>query len=601
MQSRPSYADKLAPEVWSNCWSYANKSQLKRLCLVCRYFHTVCQPLLFRAQSIAVPFVAPENWMATTQRLHYADYRLTKIAATAHALAVRTWDWSGSEDMEELSHLFPLITHIYILQNVWRRLVATFTSTLGSFQRLTVLRLLYLEIGPELRATLATLPVLQDLTLTRCVILTRTGALLPLRRFSFCGRFGSLSSETPIELVDPGKLETLFIRGSPTIPADDIAILSALSVQPFLRLVELRVILAPHHAALLFRLLDRCSALQSLNLLLLDMDEWRESLPQQLPDTTVPLLESFVGSPTLVRLFVHNRPVVDVVESAWGELLAESDPLALTLLFLQDSSCGSVPLQRLTVTEALRATQMPKVFTAITSFLPELREVRISLRDIPPDSVQNVHQAHGVNAVQIDTEEEDEQVDDRMVELRDGSVEYARSEEDLEMDFVVAGGSINLTHYQDPTELSAIPAPAPALYLPGYMYVDFDPRVPVFGELPVAGALTDIMDLISRNEIPLPPHLEILCFVYRRRSKSMLPLELAHQATLALEQLCPALQKIQFDHQYSWVRARHMWTRLTHFYTWTNGTAEPIERVQIVSQVWNADGTRRQDEAVGGL
>ncbi|KAJ7663175.1 hypothetical protein DFH06DRAFT_1395203 [Mycena polygramma] len=443
MQSRPSYADKLAPEVWSNCWSYANKSQLKRLCLVCRYFHTVCQPLLFRAQSIAVPFVAPENWMATTQRLHYADYRLTKIAATAHALAVRTWDWSGSEDMEELSHLFPLITHIYILQNVWRRLVATFTSTLGSFQRLTVLRLLYLEIGPELSGDFGDL-----------------ATLLPLRRFSFCGRFGSLSSETPIELVDPGKLETLFIRGSPTIPADDIAILSALSVQPFLRLVELRVILAPHHAALLFRLLDRCSALQSLNLLLLDMDEWRESLPQQLPDTTVPLLESFVGSPTLVRLFVHNRPVVDVVESAWGELLAESDPLALTLLFLQDSSCGSVALQRLAVTEALLATQLPKVFTAITSFFPELREVRISLRDIPPDSVQNVHQAHGVNAVQIDTEEEDEQVDDHMVELRDGSVEYARSEEDLEMDFVVAAGSINLTHYQDPSELPAMPVPA---------------------------------------------------------------------------------------------------------------------------------------------
>ncbi|KAJ7663203.1 hypothetical protein DFH06DRAFT_1324680 [Mycena polygramma] len=388
------------------------------------------------------------------------------------------------------------------------------------------------------------------------------------------------SSQTPIELIDPDKLETLFIRGSPVDdPADDIAILSALAAQPLPRLVELRVILRAHHAALLFRLLGCCPGLESVDFMLARMDHWIESLPQQLPDTTVPLLKFFAGSPALVRLFVHKRPVVEVVESSWGNFPAEPDPLAKTLRFLQDSLCGSVALQRLTLTEELLTMHLPKVFTAITSFFPDLCEVRMALRDIAPDSVQGSDSEYDIDD-DLDSQEEDEQVGNRLVELRDGSVEYARSQEDLELDFIVTTETMGFTRYQDRSELPVVPAPAPVIYLPGYMYAS-GARAPVFGDLPVAGALTIghtqvIMDLISKNEIPFPPHLE---------------------AILVLEQLCRALRKIKLDTQHSWVRARHLWTQTTHIYTWTNGTAERTEPVQIVSQVWNADGTRRGDDS----
>ncbi|KAJ6458358.1 hypothetical protein C8R47DRAFT_1227099 [Mycena vitilis] len=593
MQSRSSYVDKLATEVWSNCWSYASKAQLKRLCLVCRYFRTVCQPLLFQKQSVAVGFIDSENWMSTTQRLHYTEHRLTKIAATPLALSVRTWDWKGDTEMEDLPHTFPLITHIHVLRDVWRRSVAKFSSTLGAFQRLKVLRLRHFKVGPEFRTILATLPLLQNMTLEHCDVVARTGALLPLRRFSFTGRYAA-SSQTAIELVDPGNLETLFIRGSPMDdPADDIAILSPLAAQPLPRLVELRVILRAHHAALLFRLLDCCPALESVDFKLARMDHWIESLPKQLPDTTVPLLKLFGGSPALVRLLVHNRPVVQVVQNIWGDFPADPDSLANTLRFLQDSACGSVPLQRLSLTDELLTAHLPKVFTAITSFFPDLREVRMTFRDVAPDSTQGSDLDYDID--DVDSQEEAEQVDNRLVELRDGSVEYARSEEDLDLDFIVTNETVGFTR-QALAEMPVVPAAAPVIYLPGHMYIASEARAPVFGDPPVASALTLIMDLISKKEIPFPPHLEVLSFDYQFPPGSLLPRETQHHVVLVLEQLCPALRKIELNAQHTWVRARHLWTQTRHIYTWTNGTAERMEPVQIVSQVWYADGTRRGDE-----
>ncbi|KAJ6478091.1 hypothetical protein C8R47DRAFT_1323158 [Mycena vitilis] len=536
-----SYVDRVATEVWLNCWSFSEPAQLKALSLVCRYFKTLSQPLLFRQLTVRAPYVDPGGWIPATQTVHYADHRLTRIAASSHALSVRRWTWAGDEEMEDLPQTFPLITHICVLRDTWRRLLATFTSTLGAYQRLTVLDLSCIEITPEFRATLETLSLLQDLTLTYCDIVGRTGSLLPLRKFSFTGTYES-DYATPITLVNPERLESLALHGSSKSEdafPDNGCILSTLLDHPLPRLTELHFILTTKLADLFFPFLECCPGLQSLRLISAVAPE---SLPQRLSDTAIPVLKSFVGPPTVACLFVCNRPVINIGSlSLWSTAPAtDSDPLADTLAFLRNISCTSVPLQTLSITEPLLATHLSKLFRAVGRLFPDLRTFEMALQDVPYRRAQ----VSAPSDEEESEEEEEEYVDDRMVELWDGSIEYASS--DSEEKVVIIDHDSDLEREEEPSAPPAVPPPppAPVVYLPGYMYVSAEEHAPELDELlpqpRPEGALILLFRLLSKKRITLPAQLEVLSFGYARGAE----LDIEHRLILALEKLCPTLRTI---------------------------------------------------------
>ncbi|KAJ7652532.1 hypothetical protein DFH06DRAFT_1419059 [Mycena polygramma] len=572
-----SYVDRVATEVWLNCWSFSEPAQLKALSLVCRYFKTLSQPLLFRQLTVRAPYVDPGGWIPATQTVHYADHRLTRIAASSHALSVRRWTWAGDEEMEDLPQTFPLITHIHVLRDTWRRLLATFTSTLGAYQRLTVLDLSCIEITPEFRATLETLSLLQDLTLTYCDIVGRTGSLLPLRKFSFTGTYES-DYATPITLVDPERLESLALHGSSKSEdafPDNGCILSTLLDHPLPRLTQLHFILTTKLVDLFFPLLECCPGLQSLRLISAVAPEF---LPQRLSDTAIPALTSLVGPPTVARLFVCNRPVINIGSlSLWSTAPAtDSDPLADTLAFLRNISCGSVPLQTLSITEPLLATHLSKLLRAVGRLFPDLRTFEMALQDVPYRRAQ----VSAPSDEEESEEEEEEYVDDRMVELWDGSVEYASSDSE----------KVVIIDHDSDLERDAVPPPpppAPVVYLPGYMYVSSEEHAPELGELlpqpRPEGALILLFRLLHKKRITLPAQLEVLSFGYARGVE----LDIEHRLILALEKLCPTLRTVGLGARHSWVRTRHMWVRTAHVSRWAR------EPVRIVSLVCGWTSTRK--------
>ncbi|KAJ7692440.1 hypothetical protein B0H17DRAFT_1200498 [Mycena rosella] len=262
--STQNYVDRVATEVWLNCWTFCDTASLRRLCRVCRYFLGLCQPLLFRSYRVIGPAVEAENWISTTQDLHYQAYRLTKLAASTHATSLRTWRWLGNPDLAHLTELFPHITNIGALEDTWLRLVRVFTTTLGAYQRLTLLYLQELNIDAEFRATLALLEHLEDLSLRHCELLAPSGDLLPLRQFYFSVYDTELSEPAAEELhlIGRDELRCLTLDGS----RESDSFLAALVIHPLPRLVEFTISLTDDVFARFFTCLDACPLLASLTL-----------------------------------------------------------------------------------------------------------------------------------------------------------------------------------------------------------------------------------------------------------------------------------------------------------------------------------------------
>ncbi|KAJ6538105.1 hypothetical protein B0H19DRAFT_1382658 [Mycena capillaripes] len=560
--SRPSYVDKVATEIWLNCWNFCDGERLKKLCLVCPYFQTLCQPLLFQTQRVNAPFVEPDGWMSTTQDLHQKVHKLTKMAASTHVMSVRTWHWRGSSSMEDLPEIFPLITHIDVLRDTWRRLEATFTATLSSYQRLTRLDLCSIAIDPEFRVILSSLLMLRDLALARCEITGRVGALLPLRNFSFSGIHSN--SEAQIQIADPEMLQSLTLNVSFQSSSNDpVCVFSALAAHPLPLLVRLWISLTDQLAETFVRFLDCCPALEYITITSLS---GTVMLPT-LTDTAIPVLKHFRGPPAFAALFMRNRPVTHIViqsprtEPAEGE--AEVDTQTETLAFLQDISITSVALQSLSNDKPLLPAHMPKVFAALSTLFPELHEFTTTLREAPRRAVSPV-------AADNDDDDDDDEdapegpgyteIDDRMVELWDGSL---ADEEEITVLSDGVGRRRQRREIQLSPSPSPPPTPPPVLPVPGYMYISPEAYPPAFDDLPVprpAHALHRMMALIHKNRIVLPPRLEVLSFREYLYMRHELGRAEEHRAILALEALRPSLREIRFRSHSRWVRVRDVWT-----------------------------------------
>ncbi|KAJ7452638.1 hypothetical protein FB451DRAFT_1565910 [Mycena latifolia] len=486
---------------------------------------TLCEPLLFQSQVVLAPHVQARNWISTTHNLHFTAYRLTELANSAHASSVRTWYWVGSSALGDLVDRFPQIINIRILQDTWFRVVKIFTTTLGAYQRLVSLYLDGLRIDTEFRATLDSLTRLQELSLLNCEIVARTGALLPLRRFELQVQGPTPSELDELHIVAPDELQSLILDGS----SEGARLLSALFIHSLPRLVDLTITLPED---IVFHLLGRVPLLASLII-----KNWSipssMTVPDKLLETTIPALTAFRGPDTLAGLLVYGRPVVDITLQGFA---SATDAEILD---------ASAPLTSLEIQPQLRPEFVPELFAVIGSLFPSLRELSVGLSQPPPSSDDDADQ----DDQGVPDEEEDEDmyqeeavVDDRMVELYEGSVDAASETFDVD--------------YQNEE-----PPAAPTVELPGHLYIPSEPACPpVFDEaqmLPSSDPLWTVMAMIYTSRALLPPRLEALhltqIFVF--------PLAQQHRAILALERLLPALTQIRVGGHGSWIHTGSVWQR----------------------------------------
>ncbi|KAJ6617179.1 hypothetical protein B0H10DRAFT_2434587 [Mycena sp. CBHHK59/15] len=536
------YVDRVPTEIWLRCWTLCPTRHLRRLARVCRYFRTLCQPLLFQHQRVAAPEgVDHYNWMHSTQTLHFATLRITRLAASTHVSSVRSWFFRGNSRLDLVNSYLDII-NIHIVQEIYLKLQRKFFTTLGIYQRVTTLRLYDLPVDAAFRHTLSSLKLLENLTLDYCEITSRTGHPLPLRSLSLSGNDRTGSNE-PLQLVSPDNLHSLRMDGS----LDTVSLLSNLPQHSFHNLLHLSIGLTDITADALIPLLNVCPRLNSINL---KPAYGHFALPDgdELPPTAIPVLTSFSGPGKLAPSFVSNRPVevvrlyaplvgTDTQEHVAQEIISN----------LEVVSRSSAPLRSLHIVPRIPAS--PEIFSAIATFFPELRRLCTELHEPsrfwPPVALNDDFHAP-------ETEEEDAgEVDDRTVDISDiDTLCYDSDDSDMSAEFAPS------------TKIAELPPTV----LPGHMYTASGRIVPPETDrvypTDSPDALPCLMDWICASRVPLPPHLEVLHFDQPefRRSPVSISLREQHRAILDLERLIPSLKDVAFrKSDKRWTREGNMW------------------------------------------
>ncbi|KAJ6535675.1 hypothetical protein B0H19DRAFT_1241108 [Mycena capillaripes] len=567
-----SYVDKLATEVWTNCFLYCDSKDLRKLSRVCRYFRELAQPLVFRSQQICAPdrsMLTRRAWRNATRGYRRTAKRLTRLAASPHALAVRRWHVSDA-----FVTLPTNITNIQILWDTWLSVLRVFKSTLGVYQRLTTLNLHWMTIDEEFRVTLASLPLLEDLTLRTC---TLKGALaLPLRRLTVLS--GHAHAKDAIDIGVPEFLQRLVLDNSPQAAAT-IAFLAGKALP---QLVHIELVLHASdtdNTALLLPLLNGSPRLESSE------DLEAAAFPASLPPTAILSLRSFFGSLELVGLFAAGRPVVEA--TLHSNKFATQPTMDQLGEGLHDLACASVPLECLDLWPEIQASALPVVLGAIHALFPELEELEIQPVDPPAPAAESASDVEGYWTV-VPSGVIDNERDERTVELSDdGTLDYASSDssEDADSDADSGSGSGSDEEASEVAEAK----------MPGYMYgcsespappsLDYPEPVPTGTDNVVQVQI--LMRAAAAAEIVLPRSLQVLYLTRRSDWAHPPPFILGdqHRAILTLERLLPALRVVRFsDGGDEWVRDHDVWT---YDYARTMGL------IEVVSLVWNSDGTRQ--------
>ncbi|KAJ7662845.1 hypothetical protein DFH06DRAFT_358801 [Mycena polygramma] len=560
------------PEIWLACWDLCEAEELRLLCLVCTHFRQICQPLLFRSQSVVsmIPNGDIGNAASRINRFHAMMRRLGSLASSPHASSVRVWNFMGP------SHPADLLLHddedLQPLQEAWNGVLDKFASTLGSYRRVTVLDLRRLDIDAPFRGVLESLGLLEDLTLWECDIISRTGTLLPLKRLEIAGWQLSYAPD-PIELVSPATLQSLEFRGS----EDGDWLLTALSAHQLPQLHHISLTLTPVIADRFFAFLDSCPQLQSIKIRYHGIDFARPHLsdpvniPSSLPASSITGLKSFSGPPRLAGIFVLGRPVEEVTlarpvgHTPANEIVAD----------LEAISHGSIPLRSLSVGAAIGPPDTAEVFAAVAALFPALRALSVELKE---ETISESEYAVGFS-------ESDEDGEFDPAEATSNDAEMAEASE----------SSSSQPESPDAGERERAEDFIP---VPGFMYLDWTGSSfpPLDCPKPEEGCspLTIFMDSLATGVIVLPPRLEVLRFMqpppWMVRPEFDDPDQ--HAAILLLERLVPSLRDIAFSEgdEGHWIRDHDVWVDQSGF-----DFASPSERrvLRLFSQVWNADGARR--------
>ncbi|KAF7336306.1 hypothetical protein MVEN_02178900 [Mycena venus] len=347
------YLAMIPSEIWLACWSLCSARQLRRLSL------SVDTHDLMRGP----------DWSANIHRLHRAAVRLERIADGPRVRMVRSWTFATNGNLASLSSSYSHITDIGMVVAMYERVVTAFSSTLGRYQHLCSLNIREFLIDKPFRDTLVSLPMLEEVTLGNCDIPARDGALLNLKFFSMSntGRKRTKDfSEESLELVSPGRLQTLKIDGC----GDTVPLMVGFGGQRFSHLTQLSVDNI-FDLDLFLRFLTQCPRLQCLSAGKFSRDGLT-SLSSHVHPETMPFLRSIDAPLGLVRALTPNRPVRDVTVQPGYSLSAEDFTLAVL-----DISNASVPVRSLTLPSIYPTLEslnsMSSLFPGLTSLSMEIR------------------------------------------------------------------------------------------------------------------------------------------------------------------------------------------------------------------------------------
>ncbi|KAJ7182031.1 hypothetical protein C8R46DRAFT_1027834 [Mycena filopes] len=534
----PSYIAEVSTEVWSICRQFCALSDFSQLSLTSRHFRRICQPLLFRHQQFrcrdpaggSAGLGTRQTGLDTEQTIN----RLNALAESPHALSVRRWDWVVScSDYEYFAESHPDVVQLTVPPERWSRLVSTFTSRLGAYRRITTLELFDLNIDVAFRITLASLRLLDDLTLTMCLIAS-TGPLLSLHRLSITGEperqepdgVDGWYREVPLPLAVPDRLERLFLGSAWEVSN----VMIHLTKHGLPNLVTLSIETDPYLEKQLLALLGCCPRLETLEIrnettndsaLACGPGDWLTSFPPLAPSTSpASSLRSYRGNPEVAAYFIRDCPVVDV--SLTSHILTEE----IIPIIRKLTPC--VPLQKLSIATSICPSLLPDILDAINSQFPQLRTLLLHVRE-PLPSCEERSDPHNcyVGEDPDDYTSDGEEPNERMMV------------EGMEAIVLSNGGEMEVS---------------------GYM--DLEPQQDPPSRLGASGsALRLALELIYSGEIILPQFLEVLHLPSGGGHKPFIILDAGeqHGAVSALEGLLPTLREIGLGDGAAWIRIRGAW------------------------------------------
>ncbi|KAJ7072990.1 hypothetical protein C8F01DRAFT_1105942 [Mycena amicta] len=569
---RRNYLD-IAPEIWLNCWLLCTVPELQRLCLTCRFFAVICQPLRFRRMYRHPPTVHAlldtedgpgMSWAELVEDVERRTMLLQEFAASTYAsTAVRSWHFSrinmvearNQGEVEAFTDLF----------SAWYEFGRVFTTSLGAYSRLSKLSLFGLDFDGTLWEALETLESLEDLKFATPYLEESQRQPLRLKRLQIVLWWPGYSEEQWIgDQLRVSSSETL-TEFSATVSSYVLPLIATFVLDHVLlpQMTSLNLDIAYDLLLWVPNLLALCPALEYLSFSYggpvpapepLDYPETLLSLPP----SVIPNLRSFSGPLPLAQAIVPGRPLKDVsisnapAHEEWAEVHTALDEI----------SKSSSPIHSLSLYHAFPPQETKAILSAITRYFPELYSLHIRL-------YQRLQQEF----VAEFTDSEDE----ACVSAEGSRTGYVRRR-------------TRRTQYQC-VDWEGFPP----LEISGHLYESNSSSEakppPTISPNQLSPQEIGLHHLLF-TKLDFPPNLQILQITHDPRPPY--PLLAQHAILLRMEKVLPRLRELELTGQTrSWVRDRHLWT--------TRDVSESEEtlptRFSIVSQVWRADGTRYDVES----
>ncbi|KAJ7289217.1 hypothetical protein C8J57DRAFT_1627782 [Mycena rebaudengoi] len=556
----PSSSDTLhlfPAEVWQRCWRLCSQRQLRRLSLVCRYFSSLCQPILFKNKKFIVPIsdeVEPDDWMSGVRALHRDFLKLAGLAASPHASSVRSWYFSGGgKDLKTLVKTYPRITNIHLYPTTYLRIESAFITTLHSYRNLRSLHLKGLVIDASFRETLQGLSLLKDLNLQDCNIIARDMPLLPLQTFTMSHDRAFAVPRKPVDallrIIVPDRVRCLRLEEIP----DAVSLISSFGSCTLDHLVDLSLVYTDRIAPLLLPFLSGCPNLASLEL--------EGYLPRmkhtftRFPSDIIPKLTTFTGPCSIAPLFICDRPVraVHLLPPARGMYPTSMVELITTL---EQVARLTMPIQSLSIP---LGTHSLELYACISSLFPCLRELSFMMydaSDLPEESVPPHVRAELDAFWSLIKERPKFEPDERSIDLwddddlRDLRTEELSGDEDQDKDVVVAASPL----------------------AEGSRRARMERMVRSIRERKLAAELGDepmstlnpisciIQWICGRHIAALPPTLEVLRF---RQTLTHFSIKAQHRAVVELREAIPLLKEVELGSRYCWTLVEGLWVHDT--------------------------------------
>ncbi|KAF7289163.1 hypothetical protein MIND_01377400 [Mycena indigotica] len=531
------YLTAVPSEIWLNCWSLCTTPELMRLCLTCRAFAVICQPLRFRRMHRHPPTdeALRNNGSSLEKLAEDVERRLSLFegfVASPYVSAVRSWHFSRvriakSEDLLDSVKL----------TFAWLNFLDVFLGSLGAFSRTTKLTLLAFDFDEIVWDALQALASLEDLTFSSSHVEENPGPPLKLKHLRVVLVWPRNGGETceadQLRIAAP---ETLVELETPySHHVYPLLLAFVVDSTPLLQLTRLQLDLIYNILPILSSFLALCPNLASLELVFTGEAPQIIHYPDTFPKSTIPSLRSLIAPLPLVNAIVPDRPIRDLVVDPYPGIEGWDEVRQV----LDNIKSGSI--ENLTLHHHIPPQETENVLTEIGQRFPGLQSLSIHIEE--PESYMLV----------VDlTEDEDE-------------------------DCVSAEKQKQVTTRAE--------AKLPATELPGHRYDSRGLEQPpptltsALLDLPLPSAQTELAlrHLLSpRLELPVG----LKTFKVSFGHEIALSESVQHLVLLRLERALPTLQTLTLCRQ-SWVRDHHLWT-----------TRPGMKRVKIVSRAWQEDGTR---------